>query len=91
MSFPQIADSKKVQTFLNLLGRSVEQVRAICAQHAALRAAWAEISPDVTGTPLEGVSLPAIAGWLDELEAWADTPIANGLVDAVRPNHREEF
>ena len=91
MGFPDVADSKQVQTFINLLGRSVQQVRAIVAGHATLRAAWAEISPDVTGTPLEGVSLPAIAAWLDDLEAWADTPIAGGLVDAIRDGHTEEF
>lgn len=90
MGFPEIADSKKVQTFVNRLGRSVEEIRAIVARHDALRAAWSADPPDVAGTPLEGTPIPAIVAWLDQLKAWTETAIAAGLVAAVRPHHTEE-
>lgn len=91
MAFPQVADSKKVQTFINRLGRSVQQARAIVEGHRALRAAWAADPPDVAGTPLEGISIPAVVAWPDQLEAWTETAIASGLVAGTRPHHVEEL
>lgn len=90
MGFPEVADSKKVQTFINRLGRSVEEARAIVACHDALRAAWSADPPDVAGTPLEGVPIPAVVAWLDDFKAWTQTAIASGLIAAIHPHHVEE-
>ncbi len=49
-----VADTKKVQTMVNVAGQQAQIVRDAVAQIKAVRVAFQTHNPDVTGTPLEG-------------------------------------
>lgn len=82
-----IADAKKVQTAINVVGLQVEAMRSAMATINIVRAAYATQNPDATGTPLEG-NVDTMNSALSALEAELDSAIFTQLIAAVVPSHR---
>jgi len=90
MPFPEIADSKKIQTMINVVARQALELQRIDAVLDAVRDAWTAVDPDPTGTPLDG-QLAQVVAWAEEVKAAANNAAVAGLIAAARPGHSEEY
>lgn len=90
MAFPDIADSKKCQTLINVAGKASQRMRADLAIIEACRAVFNAASPDTTGTILDGQTA-AVASWIDDLTSVLESPVADALIGGIRSGHIEEF
>ena len=84
-----VADTKKVQTMVNIVGLKAEQIRLAVTQMKAVRTAFNAANPDVSGTPLEG-NLAAISNAIDALDSEIYGVVWDGLIDAIVDSHRGE-
>lgn len=84
-----IADRKKVQTVVNLAGQLTERTRADLAVVVAKRDALVEAGASVAGTALE-TNVPAFNTYLADLEALLNSPVADAVVGAIVPSHRND-
>jgi len=82
-----VADSKKCQTLINIVGESVTELKRLATRLKACRTAYQTQGVDPTGTPLDG-NIPAISNWIDNVDAVANSAVANGFVDAIVPTHK---
>lgn len=77
------ADTKKVQTLINRMGKAILAGR----DAEAIRDAYIAANPDITGTPLEG-NIAAINSWLTNFIAVLNDPVAQTFIDNSVPSHR---
>ena len=63
-----IADTKKVQTMINILAEAAEEARAAVAKMKAVRTKFQTHNPSVAGTLLEG-NVAAVNSALNALDA----------------------
>ena len=84
-----IADTKKCQTMINIVGQQAQVIRAAVTKMKAVRTKFVQINPDTTGTPLEGTTA-AVSNWIDTVEATANDAVATGLISAIVPTHRNK-
>jgi hypothetical protein len=82
-----VADSKKVQSLINLIATEAEALKASSIRLEALKAKFVAQNPDVTDTPLQG-NVGAVNTWLADLKAVADSPVADGMIAARVKSHR---
>lgn len=81
-----IADSKKVQSMVNVVGQQAEIIRAAVQAMKDIRTAFNAINPDTTGTPLAG-NEAAVSGAIDVLDTEANKAVWTQMIDAVIPSH----
>ena len=84
-----IADSKKCQTLINVAAAKVLELQAVSAKLQALRTAFVAQAVDPAGTPLDG-HVAQISAWIDAIDAVATDAVANGLLAAIVPSHRNK-
>ncbi len=84
-----IADTKKVQSFINMAADVAESVQRVAGDLAALKAKWRVHRPSPVGTSLEG-KLSAVNTWIAAIEALAVDPVAADLLAARVLSHRGE-
>lgn len=82
-----VADTKKVQSFVNQLADVADVVKDSSDTLEALRTAYQTANPDVTGTPLDG-NLAAVNAWINDLTTLANSATATGMIAARVPSHR---
>lgn len=82
-----ISDKKKCSTLINLCAASAEQIKAAATQLETYRAAYQTQSVDPAGTPLEG-NVSAVSNWIDNVRAVADAAVADQMIVAAVPTHR---
>ena len=82
-----VADTKKVQTMINICADQAQIVRAAIARMLAVRVAFATHNPDVTGTPLEG-NVATVNQAITDLNAEANKSIWDAMIAAKVPSHR---
>ena len=84
-------DKKKCQTMINIMGQQILVVRAAIDTMKLVRTAFTTISPDPTGTPLEGNVLLVNAA-LSALDAAVNTgtnnAVWNAMIAVIVPTHR---
>ena len=83
-----IADSKKIQTFINLAAADLLKIRAAATHLEALRTIWQSLSPtpSLTGTPMAGKGA-ALLTWITSVRTVADNADANSLLPYISPSH----
>lgn len=84
-----IADTKKVQTMVNIAGQQMEIIRAAVTTIETVKTAFQTHNPDVTGTPLEG-NVAALNAALVALRTEVDKVVWSGLIAAIVPSHRNK-
>lgn len=84
-----IADTKKCQTLINLCAAECQRLQEIHTRLVAYRAAYLIQGVDPTGTPLEGKAA-LVSMWIDEIGVVANNAVANGLIAAAVPTHRNK-
>jgi len=82
-----IADKKKCQTLINIIGQQAQAVQTAAVIMQEMRAKFIAHDPDTTGTPLEGKVTQASA-WIDSVVAAADSVVATAFINAIVPTHR---
>lgn len=85
-----VADTKKVQSMVNIAAEQGEIIRAAIQTLLDTKAIFVTIDPDVTGTPLEGQTgnLNNIINNIDTLVNVTDKAIWDELIAAKVPSHR---
>ncbi len=86
-----IADQKKVQVAVNIIGREVQNIRDAVNRLNALKTKFITHNPDVTGTVLEGRT-----GKLNALITNLDAEVNNNadfdaLIAEISPSHPENL
>lgn len=81
-----IADTKKVQTMINVAGQQMEIIRAAVDRMEAVKTAFQTHNPNVAGTPLEG-NVAALNNALAALRTEVDKAVWTGLIGAIVPSH----
>lgn len=87
-----LADTKKVQTMVNIGGQQINIIRDALDTIKTMRAAFTTASPDVTGTPLEG-NVAALNMSINNLDTEINTTSGSTwdiLVNNIVPSHRGE-
>ena len=82
-----IADTKKCQTLINVIGQEAQAIQIAVAAIKAMRTKFQANDPDVTGTALEG-NIAAANTWIDQLDTVANAAVANGFIANISPTHR---
>ena len=82
-----LADSKKVQTFINVAAAEIATLKASARRLKALRSTFNALGIWVAGTPLDG-KLSALSNWIDAVDATADAAVPNGLSGSAAGSHR---
>jgi hypothetical protein len=82
-----VADSKKVQTMINVAADEVTTIREALVRLQAIKIKFQTANPDVSGTPLEG-NVTALNNALTDLQTEADRTIWTQLIAARVPSHR---
>lgn len=83
------ADTKKVQTMVNIVGKNAEKVRNAVALMKAVRSMFQAVNPSTANTPLAG-NEAAVSAAINALDAEISKPVWSGMIDAVSPTHTEE-
>ncbi len=81
-----IADTKKVQTMINVLADQMTIIRSAVATMVAVKTAYITINPDPTGTPLQG-NVAAVNTALTALKSETDKALWTTLIKAKVPSH----
>ena len=84
-----ISDKKKVQTFINVVGRKIATMRALRDDIAAMRTKYQTQSVDPTGTPLEG-NEARLNSAFNTLSTQLDVAVFTGLINAVVITHNDQ-
>lgn len=84
-----VSDSKKVQTFINRLANSVQEMRDQMVKINNMKQKFVTANPDVSGTPLDG-NVIALNNNLSQLETELSRGIWTTLINAKQPSHRGE-
>lgn len=84
-----VADTKKVQTMINICANQAQIARTAASRMLAVRTAFTTHNPDVTGTPLEG-NVAIVSQAITDLSAEANKGIWDAMIAARVPSHRGE-
>jgi hypothetical protein len=84
-----IADRKKCQTLINVGAESALIIREALTRLKACRTAFQTHNPSTANTVLDG-NIAAINNWITEVEGVADDSVAQLLIDAQIPSHRNK-
>ena len=84
-----IADSKKVQTMINVAAQQMVIIRAAVTTIEAVKTTFQTVNPDVTGTPLDG-NVAALNAALVSLRSEVDGAVWSGLIAVIEPSHRNK-
>lgn len=84
-----VSDTKKAQTLINKCALIVQRIKGDADELVALRAAYQAQGVDPTGTPLDG-HVADVSAWIDAVEGVGDNAVANGLIAAYAPTHRNK-
>jgi len=82
-----VADTKRVQTMVNIVGQQMLLIRAAMARIEAVKAAFTTANPDVTGTPLDG-NVATVNSAIVALKAEVDGAVWTQMIAAIVPTHR---
>lgn len=82
-----VADSKKVQTMINVAADELTTIREALGRLQVIKTKFQTANPDVSGTPLEG-NVTALNNALTDLQTEADRTIWTQLIAARVPSHR---
>lgn len=86
-----VADTKKVQTFINAMGATIEAAQTIIDRHMALRTELARQRVDTAGTILAeqitaGGQTMTVAAWMDALTGQARQLIQHPALQLIKAN-----
>ena len=84
-----VADTKKVQTMLNIVGQQAQIVRDAVQTMNDVRTAFNAVNPDTTGTPLEG-NAAIVSNAIDALDTEASKAVWTQMIAAIVDSHRNE-
>lgn len=87
------ADTKKVQTLVNIAADAAASVRAGVDQMKAARSLFQTVAPSTVGTPLAGGNAATLSAAIDRLDALintTDAAIWTALIAAKVPTHNNE-
>jgi len=82
-----ISDKKKCQTLAGLCAAEAERLKESAARLESYRTAYQNQAVDPSGTPLEG-NVTAISNWINNIRAVADAAVADAMIAAKVPTHR---
>jgi hypothetical protein len=82
-----IADTKKVQTMINVAADQIEIIQSAIATMKTIRTAFNTQNPDVTGTALEGNKV-ALSNSIDALDTEANLAIWTTITTSQVPSHQ---
>ena len=82
-----ISDKKKCQTLINGCADAAIEAQAAVAKLKATRTLYQAVSPDTTGTPLDG-NVVAVSNWIDALDTLASGAVPTAMIAARVPSHR---
>lgn len=82
-----VADSKKVQTMINICADQAQIMRDAVSRMLAVRTAFTTHNPDITGTPLEG-NVAVVNQAITDLNAEVSKAIWDAMIAAKVPSHR---
>jgi len=88
-----LADSKKVQTMVNICAEQAQIVRAAIVKMKAVRTVYLAAAPAVTDTVLDGgnaATLSSAINALDTLVNTTDAAIWTALINSYVPSHRNQ-
>ncbi len=84
-----IADTKKVQTMINIVGQEMVAVRESMSRMEAVRTRYNAHSPSTVGTPLDG-NLTAVNNAMDALKAEVDKAVWTQMIAAIVSSHKNK-
>ena len=84
-----IADTKKVQTMINIVGQQAVIIRNAVTAMEAVRTTFNSVNPDTTGTPLDGQTA-AVSAAINAMRTEADKAVWTAMIAAIVPSHRNE-
>ena len=84
-----VADTKKVQTLINISGNAVIAARASADTIDVVRAKFTAANPDVIGTPIEG-QVAATNTALNAFQTAVRSTDLDVLVNSIVPTHRND-
>ena len=88
-----VADTKKCQTMINIVGQQIQVVRVAINTMKLVRTAFTTINPDPTGTPLEGNVLlvnAALNALNDAVNTGTNNAVWDAMIAAIVPTHRNK-
>lgn len=84
-----IADTKKVQTLINIVGQNAQLIRDAVETMKATRTLFNTADPDTTGTPLAGKET-AVSNLINNLDTEISAQGWTDMIDAVVSSHRNK-
>lgn len=84
-----LADTKKVQTMINIVAEQAEIIREAVEKMKAVRTLFNSVNPDTTGTPLAG-NETAVSNAIDGLDTEAIKGVWTQMIAAHIPSHRNQ-
>ncbi len=84
-----IADTKKVQTMINIVADQATIIRAAVATMKATRTTFNTVNPVITGTTLEG-NKTAVSNSIDALDTEVSKAVWDTMIAAHIPSHRND-
>jgi len=82
-----VADTKKVQTMLNIVGQQAQIIRDAVQTMKDIRTTFNTVNPDTTGTPLEG-NAAIVSNAIDDLDTEASKVVWTQMIAAIVPSHK---
>ncbi len=83
------ADTKKVQTMINIVAEQATIIREAVETMKATRTLFNSVAPDTTGTPLAG-NETAVSNAIDALDTEANKAVWTQMIAAHIPSHRNQ-
>lgn len=84
-----LADTKKVQTMINIVAEQAEIIREAVEKMKAARTLFQSVNPDTTGTPLAG-NEAAVSNAINGLDSEASEAVWTQMIAARIPSHRNQ-
>ena len=81
-----VPDSKKCQTYINVLADAAADARSAIARMRAARVKFEAVNPSTTGTPLSG-NVALVSGAISTLGAETDRMIWTAIIAAKVTTH----
>lgn len=75
---------------VNIMGKQAQIIRDAVDKMYAVQDAYVAASPDITGTPLDGVNLANIVNSMNAIDAEIGKAIWSGMIAAIVPTHRDK-
>ena len=84
-----VADTKKVQTMINIVGQQAQIIRDAVQTMKDVRTTFNAVNPDTTGTPLDGKAA-IVSNAINDLDTEASSAVWAQMIAAIVPSHRNE-